>query len=215
MGPPCYKIRSLQVPGECRALASKQLHLQLVDKLNFLLKLKHSPSSLPRDLLPLKAAECSTEPLKRVLEKSTADTWEILWQHCEADKQRRGERRGEKKGIAFGDCLAAKSALEISVGSLKAFPNIKNVKKKKKFWSMTYCPWSKQKNPSQSEITEICFIVMLKFSMFWQLGLMLLAGLFASLKIFITELPGFCPFKLSSNDEGEGAREILSMSFLP
>lgn len=44
---------------------------------------------------------------------------------------------------------------------------------------------------------------------------MLLAGLFASLKIFITELPGFCPFKLSSNDEGEGAREILSMSFLP
>lgn len=144
MGPLCCKIRSLQVPGECCALASKQLHLQLADKLNFLLKLKHTPSSLPQDLLPLKAAECSTESLERVLEKSTADTWEILWQHCEADKQRRGETR--EKGIAFGDCLAAKSVLEISVGSLKAFPNIKNVNKKKKFWSMTYCPWSKQKN---------------------------------------------------------------------
>lgn len=74
VGPLCYKIRSLQVPGEFCALASKQLHLQLADKLNFLLKLKHSPSSLPQDLLPLKAVECSTEPLKRVLEKSTADT---------------------------------------------------------------------------------------------------------------------------------------------
>lgn len=127
----------------------------------------------------------------------------------------RGGGRGERRGIAFGDCLAVKSTLEISVGSLKAFPNIKNAKKKKKFWSMAYCPWSKQKNPSQSEITEICLIVKLKFSMFWQLGLMLLAGLFASLEIFISDLPGFCPFKLNSNDEGEGAGEILSMSSLP
>lgn len=78
---------------------------------------------------------------------------------------------------------------------------------------MTYCPWSKQKNPSQLEITEICFIVKLKFSVFWQLGLMLLAGLFASLKIFISKLPGFCPFKLNSNDEREGAGEILSTIF--
>jgi len=45
----------------------------------------------------------------------------------------RGRGRGERRGIAFGDCLAAKSTLEISVGSLKAFPNIKNVRKKKKF----------------------------------------------------------------------------------
>lgn len=74
MGPLCCKIRSVQVPGEFCALASKQLHLQLVDKLNFFLKLKHSPSSLPWDPLPLKAIECSTEPLKRALEKSTADT---------------------------------------------------------------------------------------------------------------------------------------------
>lgn len=77
---------------------------------------------------------------------------------------------------------------------------------------MAYCPWSKQKNPSQSEITEICFIVKQKFPMFWQLRLVLLAGLSASLKIFISELPGFCPFKLNSNDEGEGAGEMLSTS---
>lgn len=74
MGPLCYKIRSLQVPEECCALASKQLHLWLVDKLNFLLKLKHSSASLPLDLLPLMAAEYNTEPLETLLEKSTADT---------------------------------------------------------------------------------------------------------------------------------------------
>lgn len=45
------------------------------------------------------AAECSTEPLKTALEKSTVDTWEILWQYYEADKQRRGERRDERNSF--------------------------------------------------------------------------------------------------------------------
>lgn len=178
---------------------------QQADEVSFFLKLKLSPSWPPLDLLPAAAAEHSTEPLEPFQKSCDSATRQIS----------RGQGRGEGRGRALRGCLAAKSTLEISVGSSKAFPNIKNAKKKKKFWSMAYCPWSKQKNPSQSEITEICFIVRLKFSMFWQLGLMLLAGLFASPKIFISELPGFCPFKLNSNDEGEGAGEIWSMSSLP
>lgn len=61
----CCKIRLLQVPAQHCILACKQLRFHLEDKLK-LLTLKHSPSSPPLDLLPLMAAEYSTEPLQTV-----------------------------------------------------------------------------------------------------------------------------------------------------
>lgn len=96
---------------------------QQADEVSFLLKLKRSPSWPPLDLLPPTAAEHSTEPL------------EPLQKSCDSAMRQisRGQGRGEGRGRALRGCLAAKSTLEISVGSSKAFPNIKNAKKKKKF----------------------------------------------------------------------------------